>query len=35
MKDLRGAATKLDKGDAAALLVERDGAQIYVPIRAG
>jgi serine protease Do len=35
MQDLRAAATKLDKGDAAALLVERDGAQIYVPIRAG
>jgi serine protease Do len=33
--DLRTAAGKLNKGDAAALLVERGGAQIFVPIRVG
>jgi serine protease Do len=35
VQDLRAAAGKLNKGDAAALLVERDGAQIFVPVRAG
>jgi serine protease Do len=35
VQDLRRAAGKLHKGDAAALLVERDGARLYVPIRAG
>jgi serine protease Do len=34
IQDLRRAADKLGKGDAAALLVERDGARLYVPIRA-
>ena len=31
--DLRNAAGKLNGGDAAALLVEREGAQIFVPVR--
>jgi serine protease Do len=35
VQDLRDAAGKLAKGDAAALLVERDGAQIFVPLRIG
>jgi serine protease Do len=35
VQDLRAAAGKLGKGDAAALLVERGGARIYVPVRAG
>ena len=33
--ELRTAAGKLNKGDAAALLVERGGAQIFVPVRVG
>jgi serine protease Do len=33
--DLRTAAAKLAKGDSAALLVERQGAQIFVPVRVG
>jgi serine protease Do len=35
VKDLRSAAGKLRGGAAAALLVERGGAQIFVPVRAG
>jgi serine protease Do len=35
IQDLRRAADKLEKGDSAALLVERDGARLYVPVRAG
>jgi serine protease Do len=35
VQDLRRAAGKLAKGDSAALLVERAGARLYVPIRAG
>ena len=33
--DLRAAAAKLKRGDSAALLVERAGTQIFVPVRAG
>ena len=33
MQDLRAEAAKLNGGDAAALLVERGGAQIFVPVR--
>jgi len=33
--DLREAAAKLKRGDSAALLVERAGTQIFVPVRAG
>jgi serine protease Do len=32
-RDLRAEAAKLRSGDAAALLVERDGNQIFVPVR--
>ena len=32
-RDLRAVAAKLRSGDAAALLVERDGNQIFVPVR--
>jgi serine protease Do len=35
MKDLRDAASSLQNKQAAALLVERDGAQLYVPVGAG
>ncbi len=35
VEDLRDAAGKLATGDAAALLVERDGSQIFVPVRVG
>jgi serine protease Do len=35
IQDLRRAADKLGKGDSAALLVERGGARLYVPVRAG
>jgi serine protease Do len=35
VKDLRDAAGKLHGGDAAALLVERGGTRIFVPVRAG
>jgi serine protease Do len=35
VQDLRTAASKLRPGDSAALLVERGGAQIFVPVRAG
>jgi serine protease Do len=35
VQDLRTQAQKLNKGDPAALLVERAGNQIFVPIRAG
>ena len=35
LQDLRDAAAKLHAGDAAALLVERAGTQIFVPVRAG
>jgi serine protease Do len=35
VQELRAEASKLDKGDAAALLVERGGNRIYVPVRAG
>ena len=35
VQDLRSAAGKLNKGDAAALLVERDGNRLFVPVRAG
>jgi S1-C subfamily serine protease len=35
VQDLRTAASKLSKGDAAALLVERGGNRIFVPVRAG
>jgi serine protease Do len=33
VQDLRSAAGQLKSGDAAALLVERDGNQIFVPVR--
>ena len=33
--DLRNAASKLNKGDSAALLVERQGSQIFVPVKVG
>jgi serine protease Do len=33
VNDLRSASEELEAGDAAALLVERGGAQIYVPVR--
>jgi len=33
VKDLRSASEKLHPGDAAALLVEREGNQIFVPVR--
>jgi serine protease Do len=33
VQDLRTAAGQLKSGDAAALLVERDGNQIFVPVR--
>jgi serine protease Do len=33
--DLRAEAAKLKRGDSAALLVERGGTQIFVPVRAG
>jgi serine protease Do len=35
VQDLRRVAGKLNKGDPAALLVERGGNRLYVPIRAG
>jgi serine protease Do len=35
VKDLREEAAKLKRGDSAALLVERAGTQIFVPVRAG
>jgi serine protease Do len=35
IKDLRDEAAKLKRGDSAALLVERAGTQIFVPVRAG
>jgi serine protease Do len=35
VKDLRDEAAKLKRGDSAALLVEREGTQIFVPVRAG
>jgi serine protease Do len=35
VKDLREVASKLHAGDPAALLVERGGTQIFVPVRAG
>jgi serine protease Do len=35
VQDLRRAADKLAKGDSAALLVERGGTRLYVPVRAG
>jgi serine protease Do len=35
VKDLREVASKLRAGDPAALLVERGGTQIFVPVRAG
>jgi len=35
VQDLRTAASHLRPGDAAALLVERGGTQIFVPVRAG
>jgi serine protease Do len=35
VQDLRRAAGKLSKGESAALLVERGGNRLYVPIRAG
>jgi serine protease Do len=35
VQDLRTEAAKLRAGDAAALLVERGGTQIFVPVRAG
>ena len=35
MDDLRSAASKLNKGDSAALLVERQGSQIFVPVKVG
>jgi serine protease Do len=35
VQDLRAVASKLKSGQSAALLVEREGAQVFVPIRAG
>jgi len=35
IQDLREEAAKLKRGDSAALLVERAGTQIFVPVRAG
>jgi len=35
VQDLRAVASKLRPGESAALLVERGGAQIFVPVRAG
>jgi serine protease Do len=35
VQDLRSQAQKLGKGESAALLVEREGNQLFVPIRAG
>src|SRR4030095_14868113 len=35
VQDLRDEAAKLKRGDSAALLVERAGTQIFVPVRAG
>ncbi len=35
VQDLRNKAEKLTKGEPAALLVEREGNQLFVPIRAG
>ena len=35
VEELRASASKLEKGDSAALLVERDGVQSFVSIRAG
>ncbi len=35
VQDLRRAAGKLNQGESAALLVERGGARLYVPVRAG
>jgi serine protease Do len=35
VKDLREEAAKLKRGESAALLVERAGTQIFVPVRAG
>jgi serine protease Do len=35
VKDLREVASKLHAGDPAALLVERGGTQIFVPVKAG
>jgi serine protease Do len=35
VQDLRAVASKLKSGQSAALLVERGGAQVFVPIRAG
>ena len=35
VQDLRAAASRLRPGDAAALLVERAGTQLFVPVRAG
>ena len=35
VQDLRTVASKLRRGESAALLVERGGAQIFVPVRAG
>jgi hypothetical protein len=35
VQDLRAAASKLNKGDPAALLVERGGNRLFVPVRAG
>jgi serine protease Do len=35
VEELRASASKLEEGDAAALLIERDGTQGFVSIRAG
>jgi serine protease Do len=35
IKDLRDEAAKLKRGESAALLVERAGTQLFVPVRAG
>jgi hypothetical protein len=35
VQELRIKAEKLGKGEPAALLVEREGNQLFVPIRAG
>ena len=35
VRDLRDVASKLKSGQSAALLVERAGAQVFVPVRAG
>jgi serine protease Do len=35
VRELRASAMRLDQDSTAALLIEREGAQIFVPIRTG